>query len=141
MYYNVCTMVFSYRYYLLDFPSPPMMINACKIQKFVLNGVFFCLPIISYCLFRQNFISTPHIDSSTKPVSPTQPSGVSGPFQRSLSSLQEHGFAAAPAGSCVGQCQAGVGSGCLLTSLSSPSWESLHACPLLLGTGRLSLPW
>lgn len=71
-----------------------MLINACKMQKCVLYEVFFCLLIISYGLFWQNFISTPHIDSSTKPVSPTQPSGMPGLFQRSLNSLQEHGFAA-----------------------------------------------
>lgn len=99
MCYNVRTMVFSYLYYLLDFPLPLMLINACKVQECVLYEVFFCWFIISHCLFWQNFISTPHIDSSTKPVSPAQPSGVPGLFQRPLSSLQEHRLAAAPAGS------------------------------------------
>lgn len=140
--YNVCTMVFSYWYYLPDFPSPLMLINACKHKECVFYEVFFCRLIISHCLFWQNFINTPHIDSSTKPASPTQPSGVPGLFQRSLSSLQEHRLAAAPAGSCVGQCQtAGAGRGCLLTSLSCPAWESSHACPPHLCMGRFSLPW
>lgn len=99
MCYNVRTMVFSYLYYLLDFPLTLMLISARKVQECVLYEVFFCRFIISHCLFWQNFISTPHIDSSTKPVSPTQPSGVPGLFQRPLSSLQEHRLAAAPAGS------------------------------------------
>lgn len=113
MCYNVCTTVLSYLCCLLDFPSPLVLIYACKVQECVLYEAFFCRFIISYCLFWQKFISTPHIDCFMKPVSLTQPSGVPGLCQRSLNSLQEHRLAAAPAGSCISQCQtAGAGRRC-----------------------------